>query len=92
MSRDAWKRYSDTGSWYYEVVAPGWKYNLSDVLAAIGVGQLERFDEFQRRRRELVGAHERRPRERARGARCRSSVPRSGTPGTCSRSRSSWSG
>lgn len=54
MSRDAWKRYSDTGSWYYEVVAPGWKYNLSDVLAAIGVGQLERFDEFQARRRDLV--------------------------------------
>lgn len=54
MSRDAWKRYSDTGSWYYEVVAPGWKYNLSDVLAAIGLGQLERFDAFQRRRRELV--------------------------------------
>jgi dTDP-4-amino-4,6-dideoxygalactose transaminase len=54
MSRDAWKRYSDTGSWFYEVVAPGWKYNLSDVLAAIGVGQLDRFDEFQRRRLELV--------------------------------------
>jgi len=54
MSRDAWKRYSDTGSWFYEVVAPGWKYNLSDVLAAIGVGQLERFDEFQARRRALV--------------------------------------
>jgi dTDP-4-amino-4,6-dideoxygalactose transaminase len=54
MSRDAWKRYGDTGSWYYEVVAPGWKYNLSDVLAAIGLGQLERFDEFQRRRIELV--------------------------------------
>ncbi len=54
MSRDAWKRYSDTGSWFYEVVAPGWKYNLSDVLAAVGVGQLERFDAFQRRRVELV--------------------------------------
>ena len=54
MSRDAWKRYSDTGSWYYEVVAPGWKYNLSDVLAAIGLGQLERFAEFQQRRVELV--------------------------------------
>ncbi|MEO5988434.1 MAG: DegT/DnrJ/EryC1/StrS family aminotransferase [Candidatus Eisenbacteria bacterium] len=54
MSRDAWKRYTDTGSWYYEVVAPGWKYNLSDVLAAIGVGQLERFAESQSRRRQLV--------------------------------------
>jgi dTDP-4-amino-4,6-dideoxygalactose transaminase len=55
MSRDAWKRYGDTGSWFYEVVAPGWKYNLSDVLAAIGVGQLDRFEMFQRRRLELVG-------------------------------------
>lgn len=54
MSRDAWKRYGDTGSWFYEVTAPGWKYNLSDVLAAIGVGQLERFEEFQARRRALV--------------------------------------
>ncbi|HTR97233.1 MAG TPA: DegT/DnrJ/EryC1/StrS aminotransferase family protein [Candidatus Acidoferrales bacterium] len=54
MSRDAWKRYGDTGSWFYEVVAPGWKYNLSDVLAAIGVGQLDRFAEFQARRRALV--------------------------------------
>ena len=54
MSRDAWKRYAATGSWYYEVVAPGWKYNLSDVLAAIGLGQLERFEEFQARRLAIV--------------------------------------
>jgi len=47
MNRDAWKRYGDTGSWYYEVSAPGYKYNLSDVLAAIGLAQLERFDEMQ---------------------------------------------
>lgn len=58
MSRDAWKRYTATGSWYYEVVAPGWKYNLSDVLAAIGLGQLERFDEFQRIRGELVARYQ----------------------------------
>ena len=51
MSHDAWKRYGDAGSWYYEVMAPGFKYNLSDVLAAIGLGQLERFDEMQRLRR-----------------------------------------
>ncbi len=54
MNRDAWKRYSDTGSWYYELTAPGFKYNLSDVLAAIGLGQLERFEEMQARRRALV--------------------------------------
>jgi dTDP-4-amino-4,6-dideoxygalactose transaminase len=59
MSRDAWLRYTDKGSWYYEVVAPGYKYNLSDVLAAIGVGQLERFDEFQRLRRERVALYDR---------------------------------
>jgi dTDP-4-amino-4,6-dideoxygalactose transaminase len=52
MNRDAWKRYTETGSWYYEVTAPGFKYNLSDVLAAIGLGQLERFGELQRLRGE----------------------------------------
>jgi dTDP-4-amino-4,6-dideoxygalactose transaminase len=50
MSHDAWKRYGDAGSWYYEVVAPGFKYNLSDVLAAIGLGQLEHFGDMQRLR------------------------------------------
>ena len=50
MSHDAWKRYGESGSWYYEVVDAGWKYNLSDVLAAIGLGQLERFEEMQRLR------------------------------------------
>src|SRR5206468_12082724 len=54
MSRDAWRRYGASGSWFYEIVAPGWKYNLSDLLAAIGVAQLERFDASQRRRREIV--------------------------------------
>ena len=58
MNRDAWKRYTDTGSWYYEVTAPGFKYNLSDVLAAIGLGQLERFDELQRMRREHVARYD----------------------------------
>jgi dTDP-4-amino-4,6-dideoxygalactose transaminase len=54
MNRDAWRRYSDTGSWYYELTAPGFKYNLSDVLAAIGLGQLERFEAMQERRRAIV--------------------------------------
>jgi dTDP-4-amino-4,6-dideoxygalactose transaminase len=59
MSRDAWKRYTAAGSWYYEVVAPGFKYNLSDILAAVGLGQLERFAEFQARRVQLVALYER---------------------------------
>ncbi len=58
MNRDAWKRYGATGSWFYEVTAPGWKYNLSDLLAAIGVAQLERFEASQRRRHELVARYQ----------------------------------
>jgi dTDP-4-amino-4,6-dideoxygalactose transaminase len=58
MNRDAWKRYADTGSWYYEVTAPGFKYNLSDVLAAIGLAQLDRFDEMQERRRQHVARYD----------------------------------
>jgi dTDP-4-amino-4,6-dideoxygalactose transaminase len=54
MSRDAWKRYDKGGSWYYEVVMPGFKYNLPDVLAAIGLAQLRKLDRMQARRREVV--------------------------------------
>ena len=58
MSRDAWKRYEASGAWHYEVTAPGFKYNLSDILAAVGLGQLERFPEFQRRRAQLVARYD----------------------------------
>ncbi len=47
MNNDAWARFSDHGSWYYEIVAPGFKYNMTDIAAAIGLHQLERADEFQ---------------------------------------------
>lgn len=54
MSRDAWKRYEQGGSWYYEVVSPGYKYNMTDIQAALGLHQLRRLEGFQRRRREVV--------------------------------------
>jgi dTDP-4-amino-4,6-dideoxygalactose transaminase len=54
MSRDAYKRYSAEGSWYYEVVAPGFKYNMSDIQAAIGIQQLARLPAMEERRREIV--------------------------------------
>lgn len=54
MSKDAWKRYSAGGSWRYDVVAPGFKYNLADPLAALGRTQLTRLDDMQRRRHELA--------------------------------------
>ncbi len=57
MSSDAWKRYSDRGPWYYEVLEAGYKYNMSDMQAALGLSQLGRIDEFQRRRREIADAY-----------------------------------
>lgn len=54
MSRDAWKRYSSEGSWYYEVIRPGFKYNMTDIAAAIGVQQLKKLNQFQARRQEIV--------------------------------------
>ena len=59
MSHDAWNRYGESGAWYYEVVDAGWKYNLSDVLAAIGLGQIERFAEMQRSRAARAAQYER---------------------------------
>ena len=50
MSRDAWKRYTAEGAWYYEIIAPGYKYNLTDLAATIGVQQLKKCDYFWQRR------------------------------------------
>jgi dTDP-4-amino-4,6-dideoxygalactose transaminase len=55
ISRDAFDRYvSRTPAWYYEVVAAGFKYNLTDIAAAIGIQQLRKIDNFLRRRKELA--------------------------------------
>jgi dTDP-4-amino-4,6-dideoxygalactose transaminase len=51
MTRDAWQRYSRAGSWYYEIIEPGYKCNMTDIQAAIGIHQLARLDEFTRVRR-----------------------------------------
>jgi dTDP-4-amino-4,6-dideoxygalactose transaminase len=55
ISRDAWKRYTAEGSWYYEIVAPGFKYNMTDIAAAIGIHQLRKADLFHQRRTNIVG-------------------------------------
>jgi dTDP-4-amino-4,6-dideoxygalactose transaminase len=59
MSRDAWKRYGHGGSWFYQVDDPGFKYNMTDVQAAMGIAQLRKLDRFQARRREIVAAYNR---------------------------------
>ncbi len=50
ISRDAWKRFSAEGTWYYEIVAPGFKYNLTDIAAAIGLHQVRKADRLHQQR------------------------------------------
>lgn len=59
ISKDAWKRYTASGSWYYEVEYPGYKYNLTDVAAALGRVQLGRADEFRKKRERIAGLYDR---------------------------------
>ncbi len=53
MNKDAWKRFTDQGSWYYELTAAGFKYNLTDMASALGIHQLEKVEIF-RQKREAV--------------------------------------
>lgn len=52
LSQDAWQRYSG-GEWDYRIVAPGYKYNMTDIVGAIGLHQVRRAEEFRRRRERL---------------------------------------
>ena len=54
ISKDAWKRYASEGSWYYEVLYPGYKYNLTDIAAAIGLEQLKKCDQFREARKRIA--------------------------------------
>ena len=58
MDRDGWKRYAKGGNWFYEIVAPGFKYNMTDIQAAIGLAQLRRLDGMQARRREIASLYD----------------------------------
>ena len=88
ISRDAWKRYAAGGSWYYEIEEAGYKYNLTDLAAALGLVQLARADELLAARRALAAGTAPRPsspHRRSAGA----AGGRSGrrhTPGTCTSS------
>jgi dTDP-4-amino-4,6-dideoxygalactose transaminase len=59
ISRDAWKRYTAEGSWYYEVLYPGYKYNLTDMAAALGVEQLKKCDRFWEVREQYAAVYTR---------------------------------
>jgi dTDP-4-amino-4,6-dideoxygalactose transaminase len=58
MSRDAWQRYSSGGSWYYEVVEPGYKQNMTDIQAGLGIHQLARLGEFTATRQRYAGLYD----------------------------------
>jgi dTDP-4-amino-4,6-dideoxygalactose transaminase len=57
IGRDAWKRYSAEGSWYYEVIDPGYKYNLTDIQSAIGMVQLAKCNQMNEARREIASRY-----------------------------------
>ena len=57
INRDAWKRYTDSGSWYYEVVAPGYKYNFTDLQASLGLPQLKKVDTMWKSRQNIAAKY-----------------------------------
>lgn len=57
ISKDAWKRYSAEGSWRYEVLEAGYKYNLTDIQAAVGLVQLAKCDAMWQRRAALAARY-----------------------------------
>jgi dTDP-4-amino-4,6-dideoxygalactose transaminase len=58
MTKDAWRRFSDEGYRHYEVVSAGFKYNMTDLQAALGIHQLARVDRNWERRREIWNAYQ----------------------------------
>jgi dTDP-4-amino-4,6-dideoxygalactose transaminase len=54
ISKDAWKRYTSEGSWYYEIIAPGFKYNMTDVASALGVAQFRKLERMMKRRKDIA--------------------------------------
>ncbi|MCL1833010.1 MAG: DegT/DnrJ/EryC1/StrS family aminotransferase [Leptospirales bacterium] len=54
ITKDAWNRYSDKGSWEYDISEAGYKYNMTDIAAAIGIEQLKKTDSMNLARREIA--------------------------------------
>lgn len=57
ITKDAWNRYSDKGSWEYDVSEAGYKYNITDIASAIGVEQLKKCDEMNLARRKIASRY-----------------------------------
>jgi dTDP-4-amino-4,6-dideoxygalactose transaminase len=57
MSRDAWKRYGNSAQWFYEITEPGFKYNMTDIQAAIGIVQLAKLGQLHERRCQIAAMY-----------------------------------
>ncbi len=57
IDKDAWNRYSEKGNWYYEVVAPGYKYNFTDIQAALGLAQLKKLKKMLELRKKIYNKY-----------------------------------
>ena len=63
ISKDAWNRYSEKGKWYYQIENAGWKYNMTDIQAALGIPQIKKLDSFIETRRKYANLYNNRLKE-----------------------------
>ena len=80
ISKDAWNRYTAEGSWYYEVLFPGYKYNMTDIAAALGIEQLKKCDRFWQARQQIAQIYSDELAD----------SPEIQTPGICSENQHAW--
>jgi len=57
MDADAWRRYGKGGTWRYDVTMPGYKYNMTDIVASLGIEQLRKLDDNTARRTDIANAY-----------------------------------
>lgn len=58
MSKNAWNRYAKGGTWKYDIIEPGFKYNMFDIQAALGLKQLARLEDMQKRRLKIAARYQ----------------------------------
>ena len=80
ISHDAWDRYTEKGSWYYEVLRPGYKYNMTDIAAALGIEQLKKCDAFYQARLRIAERYDE----------AFADLPEIETPADCSGLQHAW--
>jgi dTDP-4-amino-4,6-dideoxygalactose transaminase len=57
MSKEAWKRNTKAGSWQYDILLPGYKYNMTDISAALGIHQIQKLEKFITKRAKIAAIY-----------------------------------